>query len=69
MFEYTEGSEVFKTEVSSALDKMNRNKGVESDVIVREMLSALCNFISDKITIVIIEVYNSGSIPPMQIST
>lgn len=57
-----EGPEILKFEVIAALIKKKTIKAAGPDGIVIEMLSALNNFNSDKITEIINEIYNSVDI-------
>lgn len=54
-----EGPEILKSDVRSALAKMNRNKA--TDGVVTEMLTLLDDFDIDNIAEMITEIYNSGA--------
>jgi len=58
-----DGPAILKSEVVSALKKMERNKAAGPDEIVTEMLTSLEDFGMEKLTELINKIYNSGEIP------
>ena len=58
-----EGPRILKSEVSAAVAHTKRNKAAGPDGIVVEMIEALEDFGINKLTEIINEIYDSGSIP------
>ncbi len=58
-----DGPKILKSEVQATVNKMKKNKAAGPDEIVTEMITALEDFGTEKLTDVINEVYNSGDIP------
>lgn len=53
---------ILKFDVRSSLNKMKKNKSARSDKIVTEVMRALDGLVSNTVTEVINEIYNSGEI-------